>query len=151
MVMSYQGVRKAPTKESQNVQVKDYMSTKLITFKPDQPMSEVIAILTKKNISGGPVVDDDGHLVGMISEGDCLKEVVRGKYNNSPNHNGVVANHMTQDVKTVRPDLNIFELAQLFLELKLRRFPVMSEGKLLGQISQRDVMSAVLNLKNETW
>lgn len=151
MVMSYQGVRQAPKKESQQVQVKDYMTKKLITFRPDQPMSEVIAILTEKNISGGPVIDEEGNLVGVISEGDCLKEVVRGKYNNSPNHNGVVASHMTRDVKTVRPDLNIFELAQLFLELKLRRFPVMSEGKLLGQISQRDVMRAVLSLKNETW
>ena len=151
MVMSYQGVRHTPKKETQQVQVRDYMTTKLITFRPDQPMSEVIAVLTEKNISGGPVVDDKGNLVGIVSEGDCLKQVVRGKYNNSPNHHGVVADHMTRDVKTVRPDLNIFELAQLFLNLKLRRFPVMSEGKLLGQISQRDVMRAVLNLKNETW
>lgn len=151
MVMSYQGVRQAPEKKTQNVQVKDYMTRKLITFRPDQPMSEVIAILTQKNISGGPVVDEAGNLVGMISEGDCLKEVVRGKYNNSPNHNGLVKDHMTIDVHTIDPDLNIFEAAQLFLNMKLRRFPVMSGQKLLGQISQRDVMRAVLNLKNQTW
>lgn len=151
MVMSYQGVRQAPEKKTQNVQVKDYMTRKLITFRPDQPMSEVIAILTQKNISGGPVVDEAGNLVGMISEGDCLKEVVRGKYNNSPNHNGLVKDHMTVDVRTIDPDLNIFEAAQLFLNMKLRRFPVMSGQKLLGQISQRDVMRAVLNLKNQTW
>lgn len=151
MVMSYQGVRQTPEKETQNVQVRDYMTKKLITFRPDQPMSEVIAILTTKNISGGPVVDENGQLAGVISEGDCLKQVVRGKYNNSPNHDGIVADHMTTDVKTVRPDLNIFEVAQLFLDLKLRRFPVMEHGKLLGQISQRDVMSAVLGLKNQTW
>ena len=151
MVMSYKGVQKAQTKEIQNVQVKDYMTRKLITFKPDQAMSEVISILADKNISGGPVVDAQNNLVGMISEGDCLKEVVRGKYNNSPNHHGVVQDHMTRDVKTVSPDLNVFEMAQLFLDLKLRRFPVMSDNKLVGQISQRDVMRAVLNLKNETW
>ncbi len=151
MVMSYQGARQIPVKETQNVQVKDYMTKKLITFKPDQPMSEVIATLSNKNISGGPVVDDKGILVGMISEGDCLKQVVKGLYNNSPNHHGVVQDHMTTEVITVSPDLNIFELAQNFLSMKLRRFPVMQEGKLVGQISQRDVMRAVLKLKNETW
>ena len=151
MVTGYHGVRQTPTRETQNVQVKDYMTRKLITFRPDQSISEVIAVLTAKNISGGPVVDEKGSLVGMISEGDCLKQVVRGKYNNSPQHDGVVADHLTTDVKTVRPDLNIFEIAQLFLDLKLRRFPVMEHGKLLGQISQRDVMRAVLGLKNQTW
>lgn len=151
MVMSYQGARKIPIKQTQNVQVKDYMTKKLYTFTPDQPMSEVISTLTNRGISGGPVIDDSGNLVGMISEGDCLKQVVRGLYNNSPNHNGVVRDHMTTDVVTVDPDLNIFELAQKFLQLKLRRFPVMQNGKLLGQISQRDVMQAVLKLKTETW
>ncbi len=151
MVMSYQGARKIPEKETQNVQVKDYMTKKLITFSPEQAMYEVIATLAQKNISGGPVVDEQGNLVGMISEGDCLNQVVKGMYNNSPNHHGKVKDHMTTDVKTISPDLNIFDLAQNFLDLKLRRFPVMDDGKLVGQISQRDVMQAVLNLNQETW
>lgn len=151
MVMSYQGVRKAPEKEVQQIQVKDYMTTKLITFKPDQSMDEVIGILLKKNISGAPVIDGENNLVGIISEGDCLKEVIRGKYNNSPNHTGQVKDHMSTEVKTIEPGMNIMEAAQMFLNLKLRRFPVMESGKLLGQISQRDIMRAVHSLKHETW
>ena len=151
MVKSYQGVRAEVPKKEQQVQVRDYMSKKLVTFHPEQSMDEAIGCMLKKRISGGPVVDDDNNLVGIISEGDCLKEVVKGKYNNSPNHTGKVKDHMSEDVKTIRPDLNIFEAAQMFLYLKLRRFPVMEHGKLLGQISQRDVMHAVQNLKNETW
>lgn len=149
--MNYQGVRVTPQKEIQRVQVKDYMSRKLVTFHPDQQMDEAIECLLAKKVSGGPVVDDQNNLVGMLSEGDCLKELVKGKYNNSPNHAGKVRDHMTKDVKTISPDTNIFEVTKMFLTLKLRRFPVMEDGKLLGQISQRDVMRAVQKLKNETW
>jgi len=151
MVKSFTGVRKAPKKEIQQIKVEDFMTAKLVTFHPDQHMGEVFQKLLDKNISGGPVLDDKGNLVGIISEGDCLKEVVRGKYNNSPNKVGTVGELMVSEVYTIPPDMSILEVAQKFLSLKVRRFPVMSEGKLIGQISQRDVMRAVRDLKNETW
>ncbi|MTI21040.1 CBS domain-containing protein [Fulvivirga sp. RKSG066] len=153
MVKSFQGVRQVkPTKEPvQPVHVEDYMTRQLITFRPEQTMEEVIKILLTKRISGGPVVDEEGNLVGIISEGDCLKEVVRGKYNNTPTLHGTVREHMATEVKTMAPEMNIFDAARMFLELKLRRFPVLKDGRLLGQISQRDVMRAVQSLKNSTW
>lgn len=151
MVKSFTGVRKAPQKEIQQIKAEDFMTAKLVTFHPDQHMGEVFKKLLDKNISGGPVLDDNGNLVGIISEGDCLKEVVRGKYNNSPNKVGTVGELMVGEVHTIPPDMSILEVAQKFLSLKVRRFPVMSEGKLVGQISQRDVMRAVRELKNETW
>ena len=153
MVKSYQGVRVEPTKtiQEQPIRVEDHMSRRLITFHPDQTIDDVIKVLLSKKISGGPVVDDNGKLCGVISEGDCLKEVVKGKYNNQPSLHGTVAEHMATNVKTVGPELNIFEVAQLFLNMKLRRFPVISDGKLVGQISQKDVMKAVQNLKDATW
>jgi len=127
------------------------MTRKLITFRPDQPIGEVAEILMKKNISGGPVIDEKGNLVGIISEGDCLKEVVRGKYLNSPNHSGLVSDHMVAKVITIQPDMGVLEVAALFLSEKVRRFPVMEGEKLVGQISQRDVLRAISELKNETW
>lgn len=155
MVKSFQGVRRAEPKKDpvQPIHVKDFMTpkSKLFTFHPEQTMDEVIAILIKKKISGGPVIDDAGSLVGIISEGDCLKEVVRGKYTNTPSLHGKVKEHMASNVKTMDPELNIFDAAGMFLEMKLRRFPVLKDGKLLGQISQRDVMRAVQNLKDSTW
>ncbi len=152
MVKSYRGVAMAPPKkEFQAVRVEDYMTRKLITFHPDQTMDQVIKVLTTKKISGGPVVDENQNLIGIISEGDCLKEVVRGKYTNTPSLSGKVSEHMTRNVKTIDPEMNIFDVAKLFLEAKLRRFPVIRDGKLLGQISQRDVMRACSNLKNSTW
>ncbi len=151
MVMSYQGPRQDPPKETQDIQVKDYMTKKLVTFNPEQNMDEVIDSLLKMNISGGPVVDNENNLVGIISEGDCLKQAVRGKYNNTFHDSGKVKDRMTTDVKTINPNMDIFSAAQMFLDLKLRRFPVLQEGKLVGQISQRDIMRALQTVKKQTW
>ena len=152
MVKSYRGVQiqKEPVK-SQSVSVGDYMSRKLITFKPEQHMDEVVNSLLKNRISGAPVVNDEGELIGVISEGDCMKEVVRGKYNNMPTLSGTVADHMSTNVISTSPETNIFDMANKFLELRIRRFPVVDLGKLVGQISQKDVMRAVHSMKSATW
>lgn len=151
MVMSYRGAEAPKTTEPQALTVEDYMARKLITFRPNQPMHDVVEALMKHKISGGPVVNEDGDLVGVISEGDCLKEVVKGKYHNIPIFTGLVEEHMAKNVVTVSPELNIFEAAKMFLEKRLRRFPVVVDGKLIGQVSQKDVMKAVLNAKSSTW
>ncbi|MEQ8474229.1 MAG: CBS domain-containing protein [Marinoscillum sp.] len=152
MVKSYRGIPMAkPTTAPQKVTVADYMSTKLITFRADQHMDEIIESLLKFKISGGPVVNKDNELVGVISEGDCMKEVVRGKYNNMPNLNGLVADHMSTNVISISPETNIFDAAKMFLEKRIRRFPVVNMGKLVGQISQKDIMRAVYNMQSQTW
>lgn len=144
MVMSYRGVAaEKPKKEQIAITVEDYMSTRLITFSPEQHMDEVIEILLKHKISGGPVTNQHGELVGVISEGDCMKEVVRGKYNNMPNLDGVVSDHMSTNVISISPETNIFDCAKMFLDKRIRRFPVVKMGKLIGQISQKDIMRAV--------
>ncbi len=153
MVKSYRGVEQVKPKRSivRPVTVDDWMTRRLITFSPDQTMDQVLDLLLAKNISGGPVIDDNNHLVGIISEGDCLKQVVKGKYNNVPTLSGYVRDYMATDVKSVSPGLNIFELAQMFLNLRIRRFPVMKDGKLIGQISQKDVMRAVIKLHKDSY
>ncbi len=153
MVKSYRGVGSIRSAEPkiQAVNVENYMTRRLVTFHPDQTMDQIVETLLAKKISGGPVIDDEGRLCGIISEGDCLKEVVKGKYNNTPSMSGKVSEHMAVDVITVTPEMNIFELAQMFLNMKLRRFPVLSDGKLVGQISQKDVMRAVIKLRGTTW
>ncbi len=151
MVMNYRGAEAPKTEESQAISVENYMAKRLITFKPDQPMYEVVDTLMKNKISGGPVVNDSGELVGVISEGDCLKEVVKGKYHNMPIFSGHVEEHMAKNVVTVDPELDIFEAAKMFLDKRLRRFPVVKDGKLIGQVSQKDVMRAVLKVKSSTW
>ncbi len=152
MVISYRGPQRQPPKaKDQALQVKDFMTKQLITFSPDDSIYAVLHTLVEKNISGGPVTDENGKLIGIISEGDCLKQVVRGKYTNTPELIGKVRDYMTPDPVTIGPDENIMTVAKLFLKLRLRRFPVLDGDKLVGQISQRDVMYAIDSLENETW
>jgi CBS domain-containing protein len=151
MVKSFQGVREAPVKPTQPILVEDHMTTNLITFHPEDTIDHVIHVLTRRHISGAPVIDDEGTLVGMISEGDCLKEIIRGQYNNTPKFPSPVASYMTKDVITLSPDITIFDAANRFLTLKIRRFPVVKEGKLLGQISISDILRAIPQLKSSTW
>ena len=154
MVKSFQGVQEMKPKvaEAQPISVADYMSTRLITFHPEQSMSEVVDVLLKHRISGAPVVNDRKELVGVISEGDCLKEIVKGKYLNYPRLDGRVQDHMAKNVKYITPNVNIFEAAKMFLNLKIRRFPVLDHDmKLIGQISQKDIMRAVSGIRSENW
>ncbi|MHA7129999.1 CBS domain-containing protein [Algoriphagus namhaensis] len=153
MVKSFQGVRMAPPKKPrvEHLLVKDHMSTKLTTFSPDDTLDQVMEVLTKKKISGAPVLDKSGMLVGIISEVDCLKEIIKGKYTNTPKFPAKVSEHMTRDVITLSPDLSLFDAAGKFLELKIRRFPVVLNGELLGQISLSDLIRAFPKLKQTTW
>jgi CBS domain-containing protein len=143
MVKSYQGFRKEEERQIEQLLVRDYMTRQLITFSPDQTIEEVVNILIYRNISGGPVVDENRQLVGIISEGDCLKELVSGRYANQPQLSGLVKDQMVTDVETLEAEESILNAAMAFLEKKVRRFPILEEGKLVGQISQRDVMKAI--------
>ncbi len=153
MVKSFQGVRVVEPKKPavQHLTVKDHMTTRLTTFKPGDSLDQVMEILTKKKISGAPVLDESGGLVGIISEVDCLKEIIKGKYTNTPKFPAKVEDHMTKNVITLSPELSLFDAAGRFLELKIRRFPVVQNGQLLGQISLSDIIRAFPKLKQTTW
>lgn len=152
MVKSFQGVREAPIKQSnQPILVSDFMSTNLVTFLPSDTIDHVIRVLTRKRISGAPVVDETGKLVGIISEGDCLKEIIKGQYTNTPKFPAAVEEHMTRNVITMPPDITIFDAADRFLTLKIRRFPVVKDGQLVGQISVSDIVRAMPKLRASTW
>jgi CBS domain-containing protein len=152
MVKSFQGVRVVESKKAADpILVKDHMSTNLVTFHPEDSIDHVLEMLTKRKISGAPVVDKSGELVGIISEVDCLKEIIKGKYSNTPSFPASVSEHMTQNVITLSPEMSLFDAAQKFLELKIRRFPVMKDGRLVGQISLSDIIRAFPKLKSTTW
>ncbi|WP_194777396.1 CBS domain-containing protein [Pararhodonellum marinum] len=153
MVKSFQGVRVVEPKHKVDpaILVSDHMSTNLITFFPDDTIDHVLHVLTQKKISGAPVVDRNNKLVGIISEVDCLKEIIKGKYTNTPAFPGKVSEHMTKDVITLSPDVTLFDAAGKFLELKIRRFPVMRDDRLVGQISLSDIIRAFPKLKDTNW
>jgi CBS domain-containing protein len=124
--------------------VRDYMAGRLVTFKPDMDVLDALHKLVKHRIAGAPVVDDHGVLIGMLSELDCLKIALNaGYYGDS---GGPVSEYMTPDVETIDAEMSIIDLAQKFLRSGYRRFPVLRNNRLVGQISRRDVLRALNEL-----
>jgi predicted transcriptional regulator len=151
-IKSFQGARKQQSIETPiSLKVKDYMTTQLITFKPNQSVQEVVESLIKNKISGGPVVNDKHELVGIISEGDCLKQLSESRYYNMPLQHDNVEKRMVTNVETIDGNMDVFDAANKFLQSKRRRFPIVENGKLVGQISQKDILKAALQLKGENW
>ncbi|WP_299120933.1 CBS domain-containing protein [uncultured Winogradskyella sp.] len=151
-IKSFQGARKQQNASTPtSLKVKDYMTTNLITFRPDQSVQEVVESLIKHKISGGPVVNEKQELVGIISEGDCLKQLSESRYYNMPLEHDNVEKRMAINVETIDGNLDVFDAANKFLQSKRRRFPIIENGKLVGQISQKDILKAALELKGENW
>lgn len=154
-IKNFQGKRDASqtNKEEQQILVSDYMTTKLITFKPEDSLHRVIILLIENKISGGPVVNEKNELIGIISETDCIKHISESKYYNMPSDtNNTVGKYMTTSVDTIDKNTNIFDAAFKFLTTRRRRFPVVDEhGILIGQLSQKDVLKATLKVKANTW
>ena len=121
--------------------VKDYMAKTLVTFKPDTDVLDAVHVLVSKRIAGAPVVDDEGNLLGMLSELDCLRVALQAGYHSQVG--GPVREYMSTGVETVDAEMSIVDLAQRFLDGSFRRYPVMERNRLIGQISRRDVLRAL--------
>ena len=124
--------------------VRDYMAGSIVSFKPETDVLDAIHDLVRHRIAGAPVVNDQGELVGMLSELDCLKVSLNAGYYGD--WGGPVSDFMTPDVETVDADMNIVDLAQKFIDRGFRRFPVLRNNRLVGQISRRDVLRALTTL-----
>lgn len=137
--------------EAEKITVRDCMSQNMILFKKEQSIIEVVEKLIKHRISGGPVVDDKKQVVGIISEGDCIKQISESRYYNMPMEDTSVEKYMSKNVDVISPDLNLFDAANLFLKSKRRRFPVVEDGKIIGIASQKDILRTALLLKGFSW
>ena len=120
------------------------MKKALVTLRPEMPIASAIRLLLKNKISGAPVLDQDGKLVGICSELDCLRVLAAGEfYTDDHRAEGIVANYMSREFETVRPHEDIYSLAHYFITHAVRRLPVMEDGELVGQLSRRDVLRAM--------
>jgi CBS domain-containing protein len=124
---------------------REIMTTRLVTVRPELPIFDAIRTLLKNQISGAPVVDEGGALVGMLSEVDCLKVLANGEfYDDDRSEKGIVSNYMTSVTQSIDPETDVYTVAQYFLKHTVRRLPVVVRGSiLLGQISRRDVLRAI--------
>lgn len=145
--------RRSEVKEDKReaIRVRDYMKRKLITFSPEQSINEVMETILKERITGGPVVDDQQKLIGIISDTDLMQVIGDSRYHNMPVGDKKVSDYMSTQVCTIDAGTDIFEAATRFLKTGRRRFPVIEDGKLIGQISRMDVIIAATNLKKSHW
>ncbi|MEM6863898.1 MAG: CBS domain-containing protein [Bacteroidota bacterium] len=153
-IKSFQGIRSKDSSKKEFIApilVEDYMTKKLITFSPKQSILEVMEAFAKHHISGGPVMDKNGFLVGIISEADCMKQISESRYFNQPILDKSVERYMTKDVQTIPHDMSIFDAAGVFDKHKRRRLPVMKNDILVGQISRKDIVIAALKLNAQNW
>jgi len=127
-----------------SVTVKDYMATGLVTLTPGMGVMEAVQKFLDYRISGAPVVDERGNMIGMLSEKDCLKVVLNAAYHEEMG--GTVSDFMMKDVVTIDASTGIVEVAEMFIKSSFRRYPVISDDKLIGQISRRDVLKALEKL-----
>lgn len=121
--------------------IADIMATELVTFQPDQNIHQAIKTLLEKRISGAPVVDDSGKLVGILSRKDCLRVAFSSRYHDG--RDGQVRDYMVSEVKTLDAGLDITSAVQLFLGASFRRFPVLREGELVGLVCRHDILAAL--------
>jgi len=132
--------------------VTKYMTTDLITFNPETDIIKAIDSMIENQISGAPVLNENKELVGMISEKDCITVIIDSVYHNQPISASKVSKYMTTNIKTVSVEADVVDVASEFLKKNYKRFPVIDEkGRLVGQVSRRDILRAVKAMYITTW
>ena len=124
-----------------SLNVGDYMTQSIMTFRPEQDVIAAARILANRGFSGAPVVDDRGNLAGILSDTDCIRAMV--KFGFDPDWRGLVSEFMSPNVETVAIDDSILDVAQRFTEKRFRRYPVMEDNRVIGVISRIDVLRAL--------
>ncbi|MDH3645889.1 MAG: CBS domain-containing protein [Gammaproteobacteria bacterium] len=128
--------------------VKHFMSAAPVTFAPEENVLDAITKLVRNRISGAPVMDAQGSLIGILSERDCLRVTVTAAYHGDWGR--PVREYMSTEVQTVEADMGVVELAERFLSEPFRRYPVVENNRLIGLISRRDILRALLQLRSST-
>jgi CBS domain-containing protein len=122
--------------------VREFMDKYVDTLSPDTDIWDAVDFLLEKRITGVPVADSKGKLAGILTESDCLKLLTLG----GPDHEapkGKVKDFMTSAVDSIPPTMDIYYVAGLFLTKNFRRLPVVEDGRIVGAITQFDILRAV--------
>ncbi len=125
--------------------ISEYMDSAVPTLSPETQIMEAVDFLLRHQVTGAPVVDSKGKLVGIITETNLLKLLTEGVHGEPPT-DATVAEFMSTDVITVPPTVDIYYVAGMFLANKFRRLPVVDDGKIVGAITRYDLLRVVRTL-----
>jgi CBS domain-containing protein len=146
---------------------KDIMTPQVITVSPDTSVQEIATLLIEKRISGVPVIDKNGDLVGLVSEGDLVHRIrgddeqprswwlsLLGTPDDTPHaylksHGRVAADVMTRDLITARPITSVSKLAELLERNRIKRIPILDGTKLVGIVSRANILQALVSREGE--
>lgn len=126
------------------ITARDFMVTKLITLAPDADVLDGVQLLLKHRISGAPVVEADGRYLGVFSEKCSMQVLLDAAYDQLTVRE--VRSFMDVEAQTISPETHLLSVAQVFLLTPFRRLPVLEDGMLVGQVSQRDVLKCWMTL-----
>ncbi len=129
--------------------VRNYMSTDIVSLKPDMDVLQAVAILLRYKISGAPVVDASGALIGMLTERDCMKAALDAAFHQQSG--GTVSDFMATDVVTVPAEEPIIDTVRRFYHGDYLRYPVMDGTGLIGMISRSDAMRVIGEYWKVAW
>ncbi len=141
------------------MRVKDVMTIKIVRISPDNSVRQAAKMMLDNQVSGIPVVDDDGHLLGIISEGDLIRRTELGteatlaeKAMPAKDRASAyvkrsswrVGDAMTSELVTIDEDASLTRVAQLMQERGIKRIPVTRAGQLVGIVSRADLLQGIL-------
>lgn len=128
------------------IKIKDVMTRSVITTAPEETLSDLADLLIKTKISGLPVVDKAGQMVGIVTTTDLLRamaQIKEGRFSGllrTPLEGPAVADIMTKRVSTIREDQSLWDTVELMCGRNIHTIPVVKEGKLIGVVDRDDVM-----------
>jgi CBS domain-containing protein len=118
------------------------MTRDVVTVRRTTDIYDAIRMMSDGNITGLPVVDEDDKLVGILTAKDVMRRLL-----NTRGTEGKVQDCMTTDVISFNENDNLLDVINTLVENKFRKVPIESEGKLVGIISRRDIISYIFSLE----
>lgn len=123
--------------------VKDIMSKDTFFVHPETSITQCVMSLAQRKLTGAPVADQHGNLIGFVSEQDMLPSLVQSAYYcDEPNR---VESVMRHDVLTVGPNHHVLQVAKLMMEAKPKVYPVVEGNRLIGVITRHQVVKALIH------
>ena len=128
--------------------VRDYMKPLVVSFSPNTGIEQVVEQLVNHNQLGAPVLDENKHMVGFITQQDCIKQILNDSYY-SQDHQ-VAIDIMRGNPIHIAPDLDIMKLAENMLSRRPKLYPVVEDGQVIGMITRADVLRALMEARRSS-
>lgn len=120
--------------------IADYMVSDVVTLPPGLEINQALTLLLERKVSGAPVVDETGDLIGILTKKDGFRAALNATYYKQ--WGGTVSKYMSKTVETLDADLDVVTAAETFLSSPYRFFPVTREGRMVGILSRSDLLRA---------